>query len=698
MRANRLFAMALIAVTALLLPARRLNAQTARSGILEGLGVDETPNHFLVRVRFTVPVLYLRHSPPRRGDSIDIRLALLRSSSSEKERTIHPQSLHIPRDLPVPIEVVGIDSDAAGDPIVEVRFRRTLRFEVVKGEDLRSLVIRIPVEDVRGRVPIARAHEPGAESDPRVAELMNEGRRAMTAGEYDRAVLIYTKALQLPENDQSPAARELLGLARERKGQLAHAKAEYEEYLHRYPGGEGAERVRQRLQVLTTARAEPPRPLRKPPEDRRRRLDLQSFGSLYLAYRRAAQLSEPGARTFDSSLYTDIHADTRIRGEAFTLRGQLSSSYRHELLAQGSGGAIRIHSAFLEMDRHATGLTGSIGRRARSTGGILGRYDGVQLEYRINDLMEVGAVAGFPVDSPDPERHDFDRYLAGLSLGMRRLDGSLQLHLYAIGQAQEGIAERAAVGGELRYFRDGRMLAAFVDYDAYFQSLNAAQLVGSWHVTPQTYLTALLDYRNVPILTMRNALMGQPVDRLGGLLETFSRGDLKDLARDRTARATNLSLGVSHAFNERLQLAGDFSAMEISGTKASAGVEAMQGTGFEFSYVARLIANEVFVPGDIGVLGLRYFDGSRADIVAMTLDGRYPLFAGLRANPRLWAEYRRNRDLADTVVVRPSLRFDYRIWRLVFQPEAGLDWRLPMSSKLDDQLGYSLMLGIRLDY
>jgi tetratricopeptide (TPR) repeat protein len=698
MRASGLFAVVLIAATALLLPARRVPAQTAISGILEGLEVDETPDHFRVRIRFTVPVLYLRHSPLGRGDTIGIRLAPLQLSPSEEGRAIHPQLLRIPRDLPVPIEAVAVDTDAAGEPIVEVRFRRALRFEVAKGEDLRSLVIRVPVEDLRRQVPVAHEQGPGGGPDPQVAELMDEGRRAMTAGEYDRAVLIYTKALQFPEHDRSPEARELLGLARERKGQLAHAKAEYEEYLRRYPTGEGAERVRQRLETLITARAEPPRPRREPPEDRSRRLELQNFGSVYLAYRRAAQLSEPVARALDSSLYADVHLDTRLRREAFTLRSQFSGSYRHELLAGGSGGAMRIHSGFLELDRHGTGLSGSIGRRARSTGGILGRYDGAQLEYRINDLWEVGGVAGFPVDSPDLERHDFDRYLAGLNFAVRPFDETLQLHLYAIGQAQHGIVERAALGGELRYFQDGRMLAAFVDYDVYFQSLNTAQLVGSWYVTPQTYLTALLDYRNVPTLTMRNALMGQSVRTLESLRDAFSRGDIEDLARDRTARATNLSLGVSHAFNEHLQLAGDFGAMQISGTEASGGVEAIQGTGFEFSYVVRLIANEVFAPGDVGVLGLRYFDGSRADVVAMTFDSRHPIFAGLRANPRLWAEYRSNRDLVDSVVVRPSLRFDYRFWELVFQPEAGLDWRLPLSSELDEQLRYWLMFGVRWDF
>jgi len=47
--------------------------------------------------------------------------------------------------------------------------------------------------------------------------------------------------------------QELLGLARERSGQLAHAKAEYEEYLRRYPSGEAAERITRRLATLRAA-------------------------------------------------------------------------------------------------------------------------------------------------------------------------------------------------------------------------------------------------------------------------------------------------------------------------------------------------------------------------------------------------------------------------------------------------------------
>ena len=101
---------------------------------------------------------------------------------------------------------------------------------------------------------------------------MKEGRRAMTAGEFDRAVPIFTKVLSHSDGPAAKQAQELLGLARERKGQLAHAKAEYETYLERYPDGEGANRVRQaargtsdrsrraaRPQTIRSARVETPR-------------------------------------------------------------------------------------------------------------------------------------------------------------------------------------------------------------------------------------------------------------------------------------------------------------------------------------------------------------------------------------------------------------------------------------------------------
>jgi hypothetical protein len=526
---------------------------------------------------------------------------------------------------------------------------------------------------------------------------MHEARRALTAAEYDRAVALLTKLLELPENPESRDARELLALARERKGQLAHAKAEYEEYIRRYPDGEATERVRQRLEALVTARAAPAeRPRRRRPEHRP--LDLQTFGSLYVGYRYGRLRSDlAGDRVTDSSLFTDIYVDNRLRTESWSFRSQASGGYRRMFLDGGSG-ETRVNSFFVEAEEPDVGVAGSIGRRSKSTGGVLGRYDGIELGYRVGELWGLGLVAGLPVDSSTEWFEEFERYFGGLSVQIGTLFDVLDLELFAVGQADGSFVDRAAVGSEIRYFDVGRTLAAYLDYDVYHHSLNTAQIVGSWQATPSTYLSIFLDHRNVPTLTTRNALQGQTERDLGGLLALFSREEIEELAEDRTARATNLSFSASQLLTSRLQLAIDFSANDLSGTETSGGVEGMAGTGFEFTYSTRIIANDVLTPGDVGVVGVRYFDGSRADVIGAALSGRYPVTSALRLTPRIRTDYRKERIGSDTLVLGSALRFDYRIWKLTFDSELGVNWNLPFESVAEDQLDYFVTFGIRQDF
>ena len=84
---------------------------------------------------------------------------------------------------------------------------------------------------------------------------MRDARKALSAHDYPQAVALLTKLQRQPEFPERAPAQELLGLARERAGQLAHAKAEYEEYLRHYPNGAAANRVRERLRILRNAGA-----------------------------------------------------------------------------------------------------------------------------------------------------------------------------------------------------------------------------------------------------------------------------------------------------------------------------------------------------------------------------------------------------------------------------------------------------------
>ncbi len=90
--------------------------------------------------------------------------------------------------------------------------------------------------------------------DPaQLKSLLDQARKAMRARDYPQAVQVLTKLQRQPEFPERAEVQELLGLARERSGEVAQAKAEYEEYLRRYPKGPAAERVRTRLRILRAA-------------------------------------------------------------------------------------------------------------------------------------------------------------------------------------------------------------------------------------------------------------------------------------------------------------------------------------------------------------------------------------------------------------------------------------------------------------
>ncbi len=72
---------------------------------------------------------------------------------------------------------------------------------------------------------------------------MKLGHKALIAGENEKALQIFNALLNLPPNKQSQGAQEWIGVARQRSGESAKAKAEYELYLKLYPEGEGAIRT-----------------------------------------------------------------------------------------------------------------------------------------------------------------------------------------------------------------------------------------------------------------------------------------------------------------------------------------------------------------------------------------------------------------------------------------------------------------------
>jgi hypothetical protein len=311
-------------------------------------------------------------------------------------------------------------------------------------------------------------------------------------------------------------------------------------------------------------------------------------------------------------------------------------------------------------------------------------------------------VAGFPVLSTR-DQVDTNKELYGISADLGTFANAWDFNTFLIEQQVDGIVDRRAVGGEARYFDSTRSLLSFVDYDISYDSLNTVIFLGTWTLPTRTTLNATVDYRNSPILTTTNALQGQSVRNIDDLLDSLSEDEIRQLAEDRTAEYTTVSLGASHPFSERIQVSGDVTLTNLTDTDASDGIEAIPGTGNEYIYNLQLIGSDLIKSNDIAIAGLRYSNLDTADIYSASLNTRYPVNSAWRINPRVRVDYREsNRNGSTQWIGAPSMRIDYRLSRRYrFELEAGGEWStrdLPDLPEDEDTSSYFINLGYRVNF
>ena len=513
----------------------------------------------------------------------------------------------------------------------------------------------------------------------KVDNLMRDGRRAMTAGELSRAVQIFTKILQLPANDRQRDAQEFLALARERNGQIAHAKAEYERYLATYPDGEGTERVRQRLAALLAAAAPPD--ARRPSARERpsgsaanaeRPWKIRTFLSQY--YRRDVnQVNDLDETVSQSSIYTDASIDARRRGDRFDLSTRITAGYRNDLLDDdsGSGNELRISYAYADLIDTKTGLRGRAGRQTRNHGGVLGRFDGLNLAYALTGRVELEGVIGKPVFSTSDDVNEH-RTFYGLSARFDTNIENLELRAFALEQDIAGLTDRQSIGGEVRYFGPDRSVWGMLDYDTAFSELSSLFVQASMRMPGDITATGLFDRRRSPYLSLGNALVGQSTDDFETLKSSFTPDELRQIALDRSPQSNTITLGLSRPLTPRLQLGFNATRSDVDATPDSGNVPGNPASNYTY-YSADLIASSLLKQGDTSIVTLRRTESSTATIDSISLDSRFPIGRAFRISGRLRVD-RRNvtADGSDELIISPRLRLHYRPFRrLRLDLEAG---------------------------
>ncbi len=547
----------------------------------------------------------------------------------------------------------------------------------------------------------AEMEQPILPADERLTKMIELIRHAMTAGEYGKAIRMLEGFLEEPENYYTKEAMELLGLAHERNGQTAHAKAEYEAFLEKYPEGEDAERVQQRLLGLITAPDTPKESMQD--RDEEQLVKWETYGSLSQRYVRQSQdTSEDGTQVNQSELETFINVTSRRRSSELDVQMRLTGSYANDLLKDGDGNDKTLSDAYIDAQHVATRTSLRMGRQRLLSSGILNRFDGLVVGYEVTPDIHVRGFAGLPVESSRDVFLNEHKTFMGVSGDISNLFENWDVSLFMINQEVDDLVDRQAVGGEIRYFDQEKSLYGLVDYDVQYGALDILAVQGNWTLADKTRLYMNFDYRKTPLLQTSNALRSyydpvlyaqtpqviEPVESIEDLLKYETEDDIYTRAEELTADTTTLQFGASRPLSDTLQISGDLTITSTKGTPQQGTIDdatgissydyvaATEDTGSEYYYNFQLIKNDLLKQGDIGILTLRYYDTSNADTIRLGVSSRYPVTNVWRVNPRFDVTYRKRNDVDSTrLTVSPYLRMDYRLRKnFTLEFEGGIDW------------------------
>lgn len=522
-----------------------------------------------------------------------------------------------------------------------------------------------------------RLKQLGTASEAKLRDLYQRARNAFLSKDYKTSIRLLTKLLRYPEHRYSRDAQELIGLARDKNGQRAHAKSEYKKYLKLYPEGEGTERVKQRLDALVTARRAPVASTSRGRKSRKKaEPQWQVFGNLLQFYQRNVTTSDPdNPVTTNSTLDTDLNVNARLRTGRYNVRTQFSTSYTYDFNDSDEGNEYRISDMYISASDKITGLSTRLGRQSSSTGGVQGRFDGAEFGYRLNPKWKVNLVAGYPVVLAQSNAVETDKLFYGINVDGGRFADYWEFNAYAIHQEAYDLTDRDAVGLELRYLHPKHSIFTLLDYDIEYGDLNTALIIGNWRFDNGANINMQADYRNSPLLTTSNALIGQTDGTLEILQGRLSEDQIQQLARDRTARFKSLLVSASKPIHALFTVGGEFSVSNFSDMPASGGVEAIAGTGNEYSIAGQLIGSNIIKTGDTTILELRYNDNSTSDLTRLSLNSRYPWSTTWRLNPKLSIEQRKRDTNTNSLTIKPSLKTEYKFRKHIkFIGEGGYEW------------------------
>ena len=575
----------------------------------------------------------------------------------------------------------------------------------------KSRVEKAPALERReSRITALRLSQPGSGSLARIpltpkqlAKLMDRARQAILDKKYILATSLYSRVLASPPSPYHQEAKELLGLVRERRGQIAQAKGEYSEYLQKYPKGPDSDRVRQRLSGLVSAQL-PERKLRQARGTTgvkgasQSRTDVSGSISQFFRYDASHLKNQPGT-TDASLLINDVSLTTRTRKDNYDFRVQFNANYQHDFQTDKAVRGLSTSNLYFEGSDRKTGLKTRLGRQTRSSGGVLGRFDGGLVSYKLKEDIKINFVAGYPVNLSTRSNVQDDKYFYGSSLDFSNvLIKNLEVSPFAIHQVIDNITDRTAVGTEIRYLDKNQTYFSIIDYDISYDKLSTFLFLSNYRFKNGATINVQLDYRTSPILTTSNALQGQTVTDIGELLRTRTESEVRQFAEDRTAITRTATISGNYPLNGKLQISADATVTNSSATATSGGVTGSPAQSNDYFVSTQLIGRGLITESDISIVGLRYADTSTSKNTTFTANSNFRIKNKYRINPRFTFDYQKR---TTTIIkrFRPEVRLEYRFdRRLNFEVDLGGEYMTDNANSTNDRISYFIFAGYRKDF
>lgn len=566
-----------VIISLLLYSASMFAAQVAPSEVISDVSIIKRKGKSAIKVDFAFPVRYESHDVVGGGTEIIVNLGFSRRDVTDISQLPLLQSM-LPQEMGnVPLDEVTYVTESDG-PKLNIRFRDPVKIKITQDLGRTSLLVYLPTQfsvkkgegGGKGAVFGGFVPEPaktGKKMDPKkIEKLFNQGKSFLRNDQPKKAVQLFSSLLSMPEHKWTKESMELLGLARERNGQVAQAQSVYEAYVKRYPKDKSTDRVKQRLADLSEERLQPKQPLKKSEQTRKSKLVGQSFffGTLSQYWDYSALSSDNQTLINRSGPDTHLSLLHRQKSKDYDWRNTLVMSERYNFAKDSDGerrgsDGIYVGSLYTKYKNNLQHFSTTIGRHIANIPGVLGKFDGIDIGAQALENVRMNAVFGYPYSAADKQHVQTYKPFKVFNLDISEVFKGWDISPYIATQKTNGLLSRSAYGSDFRYYHDKGELNAFFEYDKVFQEWVSRRIQAKYNVSKNTIITAsFTDDKNVDL---ENSLL--EFDNSGNIQDILDTTQLTlaDLARlvvDTNASSKDTTFSIKHSFSDTLSMSAEW--------------------------------------------------------------------------------------------------------------------------------------------